>query len=147
MSIQNQFTPAELARLIDGEVVSKVESATATDKTADKKPVEGALPSQTFTPTTSVPINSRVAVSRPNIRDQSGKQISPDEVVGVSKGIFDRIDEDQRAAKKALEAEVKASQEIKKVASPENLLNRLNAQHRLLAKMQKEIASLKKEIK
>ncbi len=145
MSTQSQFTPSELEALIAGETVSKstkVETVTPAIKTIDISEEQRAT---SFSPSTSIPINSRTAVSRPVIKDQSGKRVSSDHIVTPSKGTFDRIDEDLKEAREAAEAQDRAQRDIKKVASPENLLNRLNAQHRLITKMQKELKALKEQ--
>lgn len=145
MSTQSQFTPSELEALIAGETVSKstkVEAVTPANKNIEIS--EEQRPT-TFKPSTSIPINSRTPVTRPQIKDQSGKIVSADSVVTPSKGTFDRIDEDLREAREAAEAQDKAQRDIKRVASPENLLNRLNAQHRLITKMQKELKALKED--
>ncbi len=147
MSISDQFTPAELEALIAGETVSKstkVEAVTPANKNSNKSvEVSEEQRPTTFTPKASIPINSRTPVSRPQIKDQSGKIVSSEKVVTPSKGNFDRIDADLKEAREAAEAQDRAQRDIKKVASPENLLNRLNAQHRLITKMQKEIKALK----
>ena len=143
MSTQNQFTPAELEALIAGETVSKstkVETPTPANKNIEIS--EEQRPT-THTPKASIPINSRTAVSRPKIKDQSGKVVSSEEVVSPSRGTFDKIDVDLKEAREAAEAQERAQRDIKRVASPENLLNRLNAQHRLITKMQKELKALK----
>jgi hypothetical protein len=147
MNLNTFYSPEEIARLIEGEAISKSvkdSQVVSENKNTPLEPVAEAQKPQTFTPSTSVPINSRETVSRPNIRDQAGKRISPDDVVGPSAGIFDHIDEDLREAREAAEAQERAQREIKRVADPANLLNRLNAQHRQIEKMQKEIAALKK---
>ncbi len=147
MSTQSQFTPEELEALINGETISKtVKEVTAANKNEAKsvEVSEEQRPS-TFTPKSSIPINSRTPVTRPVIKDQSGKRVSSDHVVTPSKGTFDRIDEDLKEAREAAEAQDKAQRDIKRVASPENLLNRLNAQHRLITKMQKELKALKEQ--
>ncbi len=147
MSTQSQFTPSELEALINGETITKtVKEVTAANKNSNKtvEVSEEQRPS-TFTPKSSIPINSRTPVTRPIIKDQSGKRVSSDHVVTPSKGTFDRIDEDLKEAREAAEAQVKAERDIKRVASPENLLNRLNAQHRLISKLQKEVKALKEQ--
>ncbi len=146
MSIQNQFTPDELKALIAGETVSKsVKEVTPAIKTIDNSVVSEEQRPTTFTPSTSIPINSRTAVTRPQIKDKAGKVVSPDQVVTPSQGTFDRIDVDLKEAREAAEASERAQREIKHVASPENLLNRLNAQHRLITKLQKEVKALKEQ--
>ena len=143
MSIQSQFTPEEIAKLVAGEAISK-SSKVGTVKPANEIKEKEGLPAETFTPKTSIPINERVAVTRPVIRDSGGQRISPEGVVGVSKGTFDRIDEDRRAAAQKLKDEFAAAQEIQSVASPANLLNQLNGLRRIVEKQAKEIDKLKK---
>ncbi len=148
MSIQNQFTPSELEALINGETVSKstkVESVTPANRITDNSVVNEEQRPTTFTPSTSIPINSRTPITRPQIKDKTGKVVSSDQVVTPSQGTFDRIDVDLKEAREAAEAQDRAQREIKHVASPENLLNRLNAQHRLITKLQKEVKALKEQ--
>ena len=143
-NINDLYTPAELEALIAGETVSKtVKESTAANRIKENPVVSEEQRPSTFSPKSSIPINSRTPVSRPVIKDQSGKRVSSDHVVTPSKGTFDRIDEDLKEAREAAEAQDRAQRDIKRVASPENLLNRLNAQHRLITKMQKELKALK----
>ena len=143
MSIQSQFTPEEIAQLVAGEAISKSQKVGTVSSAINNKEKEG-LPAEVYTPKASIPINDRKEVSRPVIRDAGGKRISPEGVVGVSKGTFDRIDEDRRAAAQKLKDEFQAAQEIQSVASPANLLNQLNGLRRIVEKQAKEIDKLKK---
>ena len=148
MNVQSQFTPEEIQALISGETVSKsVKASSSANKTSKKvEPVEGGEV-KSYTPRFSVPINEKQDVSRPNIYDNAGNRVSPDSVVGISPGKLDAIDKDLYAEKARVQAEHDAAQELRKIASPEQLLNQLNGLRRIVEKQSKEIAALKKQVK
>ena len=143
MSIQSQFTPEQIQALVAGEKVSFSKSGGKEVTSAIKKEEKEGLPAESFSPKISVPINEKVSVTRPVIKDQSGKRISPDQVVSMTDRAWSRLEEDRAEAKKALEAQ-QAVQELQTVASPANLLNQLNGLRRIVEKQAKEIDKLKK---
>lgn len=144
MSVHSQFTPEQIQALVAGETVSFNKAGVSKSAPVNEIKEKEGLPAETFTPKTSIPINDRVAVTRPVIRDSGGKRISPDQVVGVSDKAYSRIDQDRIDAKKALEDQTRAAQELQTVASPANLLNQLNGLRRIVEKQSKEIDKLKK---
>ena len=147
MNYQSQFTPEEIQRLVAGETVSKSTKAGEQPSAKKAAPADPSSAATVTRPQVSIPINDRVEVSRPNIKDKSGKRISSDSVVNISSGTLDRIDQDRRDAESRLIAEAEASQELRKIASNEQLLNQLNGLRRIVEKQQKELTALKKQQK
>ena len=142
-NVQGQFTPEQIQALVSGETVSFSKSGDKVVTPANTIKEKEGLPAESFSPKISVPINDKVAVTRPVIKDQSGKRISPDSVVSMTDRAWSRLEEDRAEAKKALEAQ-QAVQELQTVASPANLLNQLNGLRRIVEKQAKEIDKLKK---
>ena len=88
----------------------------------------------------SIDISSPEKVIQPKIKDQNGKVVTTGKITGFSETAYSNHDA-QRIAIERVKAE---EEEAKKGLTNEALLNRLGAQERILKKLQKEIAELKK---
>ena len=144
MNLSSDFTPAEIARLVKGEHVSKstrVETPSPTNKNIEE---EGDYTPDVRRASFHVPINDKVTVGRPNIYDAGGRKVSPDSVVSVNPAVFDRLDDERLDKERSIAADRKAAYELKTLANPEQLLNQLNATRRVVEKLVKEVAELKK---
>lgn len=97
---------------------------------------------QSYSVRSSVDISKPSNVERPNIKDQSGKVVSPKAKISSPSGSAYSNHDAQRIALERVKAE---EAEAQKGLTNEALLNRLGAQERIMKKMQKEIAELKKQ--
>lgn len=88
----------------------------------------------------SIDISAPQQVIQPKIKDKSGKVVTTGKISKFSETAYSNT-EAQRIALERLKAE---EDEAKKSLTNESLLNRLGAQERILKKLQKEIAELKK---
>nr|BDD46737.1 hypothetical protein 8 [bacterium] len=148
MSALNKFTPEEIQALVNGESISK--SVKDTEVTAEVKTEtnKGFTPATSRSPRTSVPISKVSAVSTPRVKDTEGKVVNgAEKLAGPSSNAFTRLDEDRLKAEADRAAFAAAQEQLKQQASPEQLLNQLNATRRVVEKLQKEVAQLKKQVK
>ena len=154
MSVQDQFTAEELARLVAGETITKSlkgGSTTSANKNADKVEEEEAYKPEAYTPRAHIAINSGGKVTKPAIRAKSGEIVNPEEgkVTGWSGDASDRWDQIEadkaEARAEALRLE-EADKLIQQQLTPAQILNRLNATQRVVEKLQREVTSQKKEI-
>ena len=154
MSISNEFTPAQIQDLIEGKTVS----FTRTDKDNSALPNKNeqkashnpdAEPAKAFSPRAHVKVEAQARVSAPNVRSAEGKVVSKaeDRISGPSATAFDNVDHARIKAEAEVKAQEEAAKELKRVASPEQLLNQLNGLRRIVDKQSKEIAALKKASK
>ena len=156
MSIESQFTPEQLQALIAGETVSfgkkQVGTSTAADKTIDKVDVPEEQKATHTSPRTSVPISGSTKVITPKIRSSHEAEATDvgAKITGPSGSAASRWDEIE-AEKAEARAEAKRLEEAEKVIqhelSPAQILNRFNATQRVVERLQKEVTSLKKQLK
>ena len=159
MSIESQFTPEQLQALIAGETVSfgkkQVGTSTSADKNAQKSDVVDVPEEQKAThtsPRTSVPISGSTKVITPKIRSSHEAEATDvgAKITGPSGSAASRWDEIE-AEKAEARAEAKRLEEAEKVIqhelSPAQILNRFNATQRVVERLQKEVTSLKKQLK
>ena len=152
MSVQDQFTSEELARLVAGETITKSVkggSTTSANKNEDKVDVEEEFKPQSFTPRSSIAINSGGKVTTPRVRPAHEAEAVDvgEKITGWSGGASDRWDviEAEKAAARVeasrlQEEEVRIQQEL----NPAQLLNKLNGAARIIDKLQKRVAALEK---
>ena len=153
MSIINELSPEQIKALVAGETISGSQSTeSASAVSPEKKEVAHnpeATPATSFKPRAKVNIEHQSRVSAPNVRGPKGDVVSraEDRIAGPSATAFDNLDHARIQAEAAVKAEEEAAKELKRVASPEQLLNQLNGLRRIVEKQQKEIAALKKASK
>ena len=97
---------------------------------------------QTYSIRSSVDISKPSNVERPNIKDQSGKVVSPKGKISSPSGSAYSNHDAQRIALERVSAE---QEEAKKELTSEAILNKLAATERVVKKLQKELAELKKQ--
>ena len=90
----------------------------------------------------SIDISKVEQVARPNIKDQSGKVVSPKSKISSPSGSAYSNHDAQRIALDRVKAE---EAEAKKELTSEAILNKLAATERVVKKLQKEITELKKK--
>ena len=90
----------------------------------------------------SIDISKVEQVSRPNVRDISGKIISPEGKISKPSGSAYSSVDAERIALERIKAEEEAA---KKELTSEAILNKLAATERVVKKLQKEITELKKK--
>ena len=150
MSILNEFSPEQIKALVNGETISgsqSTKSASAVSPKETQKPKDPeATPATSFSPRSHVKVEPQARVSAPNVRGPKGNVVSraEDRIAGPSATAFDNVDHARIQAEAAAKAEEEAVKELKRVASPEQLLNQLNGLRRIVEKQSKEIAALKK---
>ena len=150
MSILNEFSPEQIKALVNGETISgsqSTKSASAVSPKETEKPSDPeATPATSFKPRSHVKVEAQARVSAPNVRSAEGKVVSKaeDRISGPSATAFDNVDHARIQAEAEVKAQEEAVKELKRVASPEQLLNQLNGLRRIVEKQQKEIAALKK---
>ena len=148
-NIQSQFTDAQIKALISGETVSFSDKTNkTTDTQVESHPVADENKPKTFTPKTSVSIGKVEKVTGPNVRSATGELVRK-----AGDVVSPRFEENSplarsEAARRLKEEEAKAqAAELASQLSPAQLLNKLNATHRVVEKLQKEVAALKKSAK
>ena len=157
MSIQNEFTPEQLQALLNGETISfsKKQGTTVSsaNKNAQKEDVVDVAEDQqhtSVTPRASIAINGATKVTKPSIRDNSGEVVNPgaEKIRGWSPQAdkaWDKKVADQQKAREELQAIKEAEERVKAELTPAQILNKLNATHRVVEKLQRDIAALKKQ--
>ena len=146
-SIQSQFSEEQIKALISGETVSF--NKTTSEQVETPSPVneitEDMRPTS-FKPKTSVSIGKVEKVTGPNVRSATGEIVRK-----AGDVVSPRFEEDSplarsEAARRLKEEEAKAqAEELASQLSPAQLLNKLNATMRVVTKLQKEVATLKKD--
>ena len=156
MSVESQFTPEQIEALIAGETISfgkkQVGTPVNTNKIIEKEDVPVDQQPTSTTPRTSVPIAGVSKVVTPKIRSSHEAEATDvgAKITGPSNSASSRWDEIE-ADKAEARAEAKRLEEAEKVLkhelSPAQILNRFNATQRVVERLQKEVTSLKKQLK
>lgn len=149
-SIQSQFSAEQIAALISGETVS-FSNKTSSEQVESIPAANEISPDQAptvVTPSTSISIEKVAKVTAPNVKDNTGKIVSPaSQVVKPDFSKTSELERKEAARRAALAAEEDAKKELAALTDSTQLLNTLNGLRRIVEKQGKEIAALKKGAK